>query len=82
MVPKIAVVEDEEALSVLLRYNLESEGYDVDTIPRGDEAEIRLQERHAGSFDPRLDVAGASPASSFAVACACVRKPNVCRSSC
>ncbi|WP_296016998.1 response regulator, partial [uncultured Agrobacterium sp.] len=45
MVPKIAVVEDEEALSVLLRYNLESEGYDVDTIPRGDEAEIRLQER-------------------------------------
>ena len=45
MVPKIAVVEDEEALSVLLRYNLEAEGYDVDTIPRGDEAEIRLQER-------------------------------------
>lgn len=45
MVPKIAVVEDEEALSVLLRYNLEAEGYDVDTISRGDEAEIRLQER-------------------------------------
>ena len=32
MQPKIAVVEDEEALSVLLRYNLEAEGYEVDTV--------------------------------------------------
>jgi two-component system, OmpR family, phosphate regulon response regulator PhoB len=45
MAPRITVVEDEEALSVLLRYNLEAEGYDVDTILRGDEAEIRLRER-------------------------------------
>ena len=45
MSPRITVVEDEEALSVLLRYNLEAEGYDVDTVLRGDEAEIRLQER-------------------------------------
>ena len=45
MQPKITVVEDEEALSVLLRYNLEAEGYDVETIPRGDEADIRLQEQ-------------------------------------
>ena len=45
MAPRITVVEDEEALSVLLRYNLEAEGYDVDTILRGDDAEIRLQER-------------------------------------
>ena len=45
MVPRVAVVEDEEALSVLLRYNLEAEGFEVDTILRGDEAEIRLQER-------------------------------------
>lgn len=43
--PQITVVEDEEALSVLLRYNLEAEGYDVDTVVRGDEAEIKLQER-------------------------------------
>ncbi|GGA89722.1 MULTISPECIES: phosphate regulon transcriptional regulator PhoB [Brucella] len=42
--PKVAVVEDEEALSVLLRYNLEAEGYLVDTILRGDEAEIALRE--------------------------------------
>lgn len=45
MAPRIAVVEDEEALGVLLRYNLESEGYEVDAISRGDEAEIRLRER-------------------------------------
>jgi two-component system phosphate regulon response regulator PhoB len=29
---------------VLLRYNLESEGYQVETVMRGDEAEIRLRE--------------------------------------
>ena len=45
MQPRITVVEDEEALSVLLRYNLEAEGYEVETIPRGDEADIRLQEQ-------------------------------------
>ncbi len=43
--PHITVVEDEEALSVLLRYNLEAEGYEVDTVLRGDEAELKLQER-------------------------------------
>jgi two-component system phosphate regulon response regulator PhoB len=42
--PKIMVVEDEEPLGVLLRYNLESEGYQVEVVSRGDEAEIRLQE--------------------------------------
>ncbi|MEM9105197.1 MAG: response regulator, partial [Pseudomonadota bacterium] len=45
MAPQITVVEDEEALSVLLRYNLEAEGYEVDTVLRGDEAEMQLQER-------------------------------------
>jgi two-component system phosphate regulon response regulator PhoB len=42
--PRVMVVEDEEALSVLLKYNLESEGYRVDTELRGDEAEIALRE--------------------------------------
>ena len=42
--PKVMVVEDEEALSVLLKYNLESEGYRVDAELRGDEAEIALRE--------------------------------------
>jgi two-component system phosphate regulon response regulator PhoB len=43
--PRVLVVEDEEALSLLLRYNLESEGYEVETIGRGDEAELALRER-------------------------------------
>ncbi len=42
--PKIMVVEDEEPLCVLLRYNLEAEGYQVEVVTRGDEAEVRLQE--------------------------------------
>ena len=43
--PRIAVVEDEEALSILLRYNLEAEGYLVNTILRGDEAEEDLRDQ-------------------------------------
>ncbi|MTI18764.1 phosphate regulon transcriptional regulatory protein PhoB [Rhodobacteraceae bacterium RKSG542] len=43
--PEILIVEDEEPLSLLLRYNLESEGYQVDVCARGDEAEILLQEK-------------------------------------
>ena len=42
--PKIMVVEDEEPLCVLLRYNLEAEGYQGEVVSRGDEAELRLQE--------------------------------------
>jgi two-component system phosphate regulon response regulator PhoB len=38
------IVEDEEALTLLLRYNLEAEGYAVESIARGDEAEVRLRE--------------------------------------
>ena len=41
--PRIAVIEDEEALSILLRYNLEAEGWQVTTILRGDEAEDELR---------------------------------------
>jgi two-component system phosphate regulon response regulator PhoB len=44
MKPRVMIVEDEEPLIMLLRYNLEAEGYDVDSVSRGDEAEIRLQE--------------------------------------
>lgn len=42
--PRIMVVEDEEPLGVLLRYNLEAEGYQVEVITRGDEAEVRMRE--------------------------------------
>ncbi|WP_336055519.1 phosphate regulon transcriptional regulator PhoB [Nitratireductor sp. CH_MIT9313-5] len=44
MAPKVMVVEDDEPLCVLLRYNLEAEGYQVEVVTRGDEAEMRLQE--------------------------------------
>jgi two-component system phosphate regulon response regulator PhoB len=45
MSARILIVEDEDALSMLLRYNLEAEGYEVDSVARGDEAETRLKER-------------------------------------
>jgi two-component system phosphate regulon response regulator PhoB len=41
---RILIVEDEEPLTMLLRYNLEAEGYDVDSVARGDEADTRLKE--------------------------------------
>ncbi|HEY3777108.1 MAG TPA: phosphate regulon transcriptional regulator PhoB [Rhizomicrobium sp.] len=42
--PRVMIVEDEESLAVLLRYNLEAEGHDVEVVTRGDEAELRLKE--------------------------------------
>lgn len=45
MAARILIVEDEEPLTLLLRYNLEAEGYQVDSVARGDEAETRLRER-------------------------------------
>lgn len=42
--PRVMIAEDEESLAVLLRYNLESEGYAVEHAARGDEAELRLKE--------------------------------------
>ncbi|KQP50267.1 two-component system response regulator [Methylobacterium sp. Leaf399] len=45
MSTRILIVEDEEALTLLLRYNLEAEGFTVDAAARGDEADLRLQEQ-------------------------------------
>ncbi|WP_336487833.1 phosphate regulon transcriptional regulator PhoB [Methylobacterium nigriterrae] len=45
MSTRILIVEDEEALTLLLRYNLEAEGYIVDSAVRGDEADLRLHEQ-------------------------------------
>ena len=42
---RILIVEDEEALTLLLRYNLEAEGYEVETVARGDEADVRSRKR-------------------------------------
>src|SRR5919107_592099 len=40
----VLVVEDDESMSLLLKYNLEAEGFRVETVGRGDQAEIRLRE--------------------------------------
>ena len=45
MKARILIVEDEEALALLLRYNLEAEGYEVETVARGDDADLRLKEK-------------------------------------
>lgn len=44
MSPRVLVVEDEEPLAVVLRYNLEAEGYEVSVAARGDEAEAQIAE--------------------------------------
>ncbi len=44
MTPRVMIVEDEEPLTTLLRYNLEAEGYSVDASLRGDEAELKIRE--------------------------------------
>lgn len=42
--PRVLVVEDEASLALILSYNLEAEGFEVEHVDRGDEAEIRLAE--------------------------------------
>lgn len=42
--PRVLVVEDEADLALLIGYNLEAEGYVVESVRRGDEAELRLAE--------------------------------------
>jgi two-component system phosphate regulon response regulator PhoB len=42
--PRILVVEDEAPLGELLTYNLKAEGFEVEHVDRGDEAELRLAE--------------------------------------
>ncbi|WP_031229570.1 phosphate regulon transcriptional regulator PhoB [Asticcacaulis sp. YBE204] len=45
MKPYIIVAEDEDALSTLLQYNLEKEGYEVGIAADGDEALMMIEER-------------------------------------
>lgn len=45
MSTRILLVEDEEPLTVMLRYNLEKEGFAVEACSRGDEADLRCQEQ-------------------------------------
>ncbi len=45
MKPSVLVVEDEEALATLLRYNLEKEGYEAMVAADGEEAMLAIDER-------------------------------------
>ncbi|MCE7998477.1 MAG: response regulator, partial [Rhodobiaceae bacterium] len=44
MKPTVLVVEDEEALAMLLQYNLEKEGYNVVATADGEEAAMLVRE--------------------------------------
>ncbi len=44
MTAKVLIVEDEEPLALLLRYNLEAEGFRVAVVSRGDDAELAISE--------------------------------------
>jgi two-component system phosphate regulon response regulator PhoB len=45
MAARILIVEDEASLGLLLRYNLEAEGFSVDVIARGDDADLALRDQ-------------------------------------
>jgi len=45
MKPNVLVVEDEESLATLLRYNLEKEGYEATLAADGEEAMLAIDER-------------------------------------
>ncbi|RYG10863.1 MAG: response regulator, partial [Caulobacteraceae bacterium] len=45
MQPYILIMEDEDALSTLLQYNLEKEGYDVVVAADGEEGLVQIDER-------------------------------------
>ncbi len=44
MSAKVLVVEDEEPLAMLLRYNLQAEGFQVTVVSRGEDAEVSVTE--------------------------------------
>ena len=77
----ILIVEDEEPLTTLLRYNLEAEGYEVDAVGRGDEADTRLR-KPLPIWSYSIGCCRACPASSCAGACAPGRRRSHCRLSC
>lgn len=42
--PRIALIEDDEDLAILLRYNLESAGFVVDWLPNGPDGLVRIHQ--------------------------------------
>ncbi len=82
MSARVLIVEDEEPLTLLLRYNLEAEGYEVDTAARGDDADTKLQESAARSGGARLDAARPLRHRAVPPLARRGRRPGNCRSSC
>ena len=66
MKPSVLVVEDDEALCELLRWNLESEGYEVRTTPDGEEALVVRVAGAITSLDDLRDTAIALPGGGTA----------------
>ena len=50
--PRVLVVEDDSDLALLLAYNLEAEGYVVESVERGDEAAAFPSARTITSSSP------------------------------
>ncbi|WP_029041623.1 phosphate regulon transcriptional regulator PhoB [Cucumibacter marinus] len=44
MAPLVLIVEDETDLALMMRYNLEAEGYRVQCVESGDEADLQMRE--------------------------------------
>jgi DNA-binding response OmpR family regulator len=55
-VPRILLVEDEEHLAAGIRFNLELDGYEVETIGDGLRAVERLAPEHDGASGPPVDL--------------------------
>ena len=79
---RILIVEDEEPLTLLLRYNLEAEGYEVETVARGDEADTAAARSARPTSWCSTGCCRAFPASSCAAGCGRGPRPRRCRSSC
>ena len=76
--PRILIVEDEADLALLISYNLEAEGYVVETVARGDEAALRLAETRPISSS-WTGCCPACRASRFAGGCGRARRPAHCQ---
>ena len=68
-------------MALLLRYNLEAEGYAVDVVDRGDEAEMAIAEGSPDLIVLDWMLPGMS-GLSFAGACGLARISALSRSSC
>jgi len=80
MAPHILIVEDEDCLLEVLRYNFEKAGYLVESVSNGDRADALLKEITPDLV--LLDWVLPGLASSCADACGARRPPRPCPSSC